>query len=113
MCFILIHKIILQVYFRRATILNNAGSVEDALKVFLHCLSLDEGFVLAKVEAKKILCNLLSPENINETLKESALNTSYVRSKQLKHSSAFEMEESYDCSQLTPVSVSKYSHTKL
>lgn len=51
----LIHKIILQVYFRRATILNNAGSVEDALKVFLHCLSLDEGFVLAKVEAKKVL----------------------------------------------------------
>lgn len=55
MCPILIHKIILQVYFRRATILNNAGSAEDALKVFLHCLSLDEGFVLAKVEAKKVL----------------------------------------------------------
>ncbi|XP_026532356.1 LON peptidase N-terminal domain and RING finger protein 1 isoform X1 [Notechis scutatus] len=94
-----------EVYFRRATILNNAGSVEDALKVFLHCLSLDEGFVLAKVEAKKILHNLLSPENISETLKESALNTSYVRNKQLKHSSASEMEESYDCLQLTPVSV--------
>ncbi|XP_058049737.1 LON peptidase N-terminal domain and RING finger protein 1 isoform X3 [Ahaetulla prasina] len=94
-----------EVYFRRATILNNAGSVEDALKVFLHCLSLDEGFVLAKVEAKKILRNLLSPENISETLKESALNTSYIRSKQLKHSSAFEMEDSYDCLQLTPVSV--------
>ncbi|KAM3831746.1 LON peptidase N-terminal domain and RING finger protein 1 isoform 2-T2 [Vipera latastei] len=44
-----------EVYFRRATILNNAGSAEDALKVFLHCLSLDEGFVLAKVEAKKVL----------------------------------------------------------
>ncbi|KAL7981796.1 hypothetical protein Chor_000853 [Crotalus horridus] len=102
-----------EVYFRRATILNNAGSVEDALKVFLHCLSLDDGFVLAKVEAKKILRNLLSPENISEKLKESALNTSYVRSKQLKHSSAFEMEESCDCLQLTPVSVSEVPQVTL
>ncbi|XP_039187070.1 LON peptidase N-terminal domain and RING finger protein 1 [Crotalus tigris] len=102
-----------EVYFRRATILNNAGSVEDALKVFLHCLSLDDGFVLAKVEAKKILRNLLSPENISEKLKESALNTSYVRSKQLKHSSAFEMEESCDFLQLTPVSVSEVPQVTL
>ncbi|XP_063165854.1 LON peptidase N-terminal domain and RING finger protein 1 [Candoia aspera] len=93
-----------EVYFRRATVLNNAGSVEDALQVFLHCLSLDEGFILAKLEVEKILCNLLSPENVNKGLKESALNSSYDRNKQLMHSSEFEMEEPCDCLQLTPVS---------
>ncbi|XP_062991252.1 LON peptidase N-terminal domain and RING finger protein 1 [Elgaria multicarinata webbii] len=70
-----------EVYFRRAKILHNAGSIDDALQLFLHCLALDEGFLPAKLEVEKMLCDLLSPENVRESLKESTLNSSYVRSK--------------------------------
>ncbi|KAJ6668613.1 hypothetical protein lerEdw1_012095 [Lerista edwardsae] len=113
-----------EVYFRRAKILHNAGSIDDALQLFLHCLALDEGFVPAKLEVEKvlvietyykvtllisvlmlfstyllsILCNLLSPESVRESLKESALNSPHVQSKQIVYGS--EMEESCDHLQL-------------
>ncbi|XP_053110908.1 LON peptidase N-terminal domain and RING finger protein 1 [Hemicordylus capensis] len=83
-----------EVYFRRAKILHSAGSVDDALQLSLHCLALDEGFLPAKLEVEKILCDLLSPENVRESLKESALNSPYVRNKPFINSS--EMEESCD-----------------
>ncbi|XP_066488506.1 LON peptidase N-terminal domain and RING finger protein 1 [Tiliqua scincoides] len=87
-----------EVYFRRAKILHSAGSVDDALQLFLHCLALDEGFVPAKLEVEKILCNLLSPESVRESLKESALNYPLVQSKQIIFD--YEIEESCDHLQL-------------
>lgn len=44
-----------QVYFRRAKVFHSAGSVDDALQLFLHCLALDEGFLPAKLEVEKVL----------------------------------------------------------
>ncbi|XP_061439058.1 LON peptidase N-terminal domain and RING finger protein 1 [Rhineura floridana] len=91
-----------EVYFRKAKILHNGGSVDDALPLFLHCLALDEEFLPAKLEVEKMLCDLLSPENVRESLKEStlnSLNSSHVQSKPFIHGS--EMEESYDNLQLS------------
>ncbi|XP_003221629.2 LON peptidase N-terminal domain and RING finger protein 1 [Anolis carolinensis] len=82
--------------YRRAKILHNAGSVDDALQLFLHCLALDEGFLPAKLEVEKMLYDLLSPENVQKSLKESTLNSSHIRSKQRIHDSESETEESYD-----------------
>ncbi|XP_053259096.1 LON peptidase N-terminal domain and RING finger protein 1 [Podarcis raffonei] len=81
-----------EVYFRKARILNNAGSKDDALQLLLHCLALDEEFIPAKLEVEKMLCDLLSPESVRKSLKESAMNSSHVRSKPFIHGS--EMEES-------------------
>ncbi|XP_044273851.1 LON peptidase N-terminal domain and RING finger protein 1 [Varanus komodoensis] len=79
-----------EVYFRRAKILHNAGSIDEAFQLFLHCLALDEGFLPAKLEVEKMLCDLLSPENVREGLKESALNSSYIRGKPFIHGSEAE-----------------------
>ncbi|KAJ7326720.1 hypothetical protein JRQ81_016479 [Phrynocephalus forsythii] len=83
-----------EAYYRRAKILHNAGSVDDALQLFLHCLAIDESFLPAKLEVEKMLCDLLSPENVRESLKESGLSSSHVRSKPFIHGSELEREES-------------------
>ncbi|XP_042325258.1 LON peptidase N-terminal domain and RING finger protein 1 isoform X2 [Sceloporus undulatus] len=92
-----------EAYYRRAKILHNAGSVDDALQLFLHCLALDEGFLPAKLEVEKMLFDLLSPENVQKSLKESTLNSSHVRNKQFIQDSESETEESYDNLQQTSV----------
>ncbi|XP_077158167.1 LON peptidase N-terminal domain and RING finger protein 1 [Paroedura picta] len=81
-----------EVYFRRAKVFHSAGSVDDALQLFLHCLALDEGFLPAKLEVEKILYDLLSPENVREHLKESALNSPHTRSKPIIHGSEVDLE---------------------
>ncbi|XP_074848927.1 LON peptidase N-terminal domain and RING finger protein 1 [Carettochelys insculpta] len=83
-----------EIYFRKAKVLHDAGFVDDALQLFLQCLSLDEDFVPAKLEVEKTLCDLLSPENVRERLKESAWTSPHIRNKSFTLSS--EMEES-DC----------------
>uniref|UniRef100_A0A8D0DNZ9 LON peptidase N-terminal domain and ring finger 1 n=1 Tax=Salvator merianae TaxID=96440 RepID=A0A8D0DNZ9_SALMN len=83
-----------EVYFRKAKILRNAGSIDDALQLFLHCLALDEAFLPAKIELEKMLCDLLSPENVSERVKESTLNSTHFRSKPFIRNS--EMGESFD-----------------
>ncbi|XP_067386647.1 LON peptidase N-terminal domain and RING finger protein 1 isoform X2 [Emydura macquarii macquarii] len=70
-----------EVYFRKAKVLHDAGFVGDALQLFLQCLSLDEDFAPAKLEVEKTLCDLLSPENVRESLKESAWNLPHIRNK--------------------------------
>lgn len=41
-------------YFRRGKVFHSAGSVDDALQLFLHCLALDEEFLPAKLEVEKV-----------------------------------------------------------
>uniref|UniRef100_A0A8C8RK83 LON peptidase N-terminal domain and ring finger 1 n=1 Tax=Pelusios castaneus TaxID=367368 RepID=A0A8C8RK83_9SAUR len=89
-----------EVYFRKAKVLHEAGFVGDALQLFLQCLSLDEDFVPAKLEVEKTLCDLLSLENVRESLKESAWNSPYIRNKPFILGS--EMEESGCNLQLYP-----------
>nr|XP_025035729.1 LON peptidase N-terminal domain and RING finger protein 1 [Pelodiscus sinensis] len=89
-----------EIYFRKAKVLHDAGFVGDALQLLLQCLSLDEDFVPAKLEVEKTLCDLLSPENVRESLKESAWTSPHIRNKSFMLGS--EMEES-DCNlQLCP-----------
>ncbi|XP_005398523.1 PREDICTED: LON peptidase N-terminal domain and RING finger protein 1 [Chinchilla lanigera] len=61
-----------EVYFRKGKVLQDAGFLGDALQLFLQCLALDEDFAPAKLQVEKILCDLLSPENLKEGLKESS-----------------------------------------
>ncbi|XP_069924612.1 LON peptidase N-terminal domain and RING finger protein 1 isoform X2 [Oryctolagus cuniculus] len=61
-----------EVYFRKGKVLHDAGFLGDALQLFLQCLALDEDFAPAKLQVEKILCDLLSPENLKEDLKESS-----------------------------------------
>ncbi|XP_060103350.1 LON peptidase N-terminal domain and RING finger protein 1 [Heteronotia binoei] len=62
-------------YFRQANVFQSVGCLEDALELFLHCLALENDFLPAKLELEKLLYDLLSPENVKEHLKESALNS--------------------------------------
>lgn len=48
-------------HLRKAQALVNLGKTEDALKEFLYCLVLDLGNKTAKLEAQKLLHNMLSP----------------------------------------------------
>ncbi|XP_044161955.1 LON peptidase N-terminal domain and RING finger protein 3 [Bufo gargarizans] len=48
-------------HLRKAQALVNLGKPEDALKEFLYCLVLDSGNKRAKLEAQKLLLNMLSP----------------------------------------------------
>ncbi|KYO46032.1 LON peptidase N-terminal domain and RING finger protein 1 [Alligator mississippiensis] len=89
-----------EVYFRKAKVLHDSGFIGDALKLFLQCLALDEDFLPAKIEVEKTLCDLLSPETVRESLKESAWSSPHIRSKPLALDSA--MEESYYEIQLSP-----------
>ncbi|KAL6076085.1 hypothetical protein STEG23_029789 [Scotinomys teguina] len=61
-----------EVYFRKGKVLQEAGFLGDALQLFLQCLALDEDFAPAKLQVEKILCDLLSPENLKEGLKETS-----------------------------------------
>ncbi|XP_069341321.1 LON peptidase N-terminal domain and RING finger protein 1 isoform X1 [Eulemur rufifrons] len=61
-----------EVYYRKGKVLHDAGFLGDALQLFLQCLALDEDFAPAKLQVEKILCDLLSPENLKEGLKESS-----------------------------------------
>ncbi|OBS74038.1 hypothetical protein A6R68_15422, partial [Neotoma lepida] len=61
-----------EVYFRKGKVLQDAGFLGDALQLFLQCLALDEDFAPAKLQVEKVLCDLLSPENLKEGLKESS-----------------------------------------
>ncbi|XP_028932588.1 LON peptidase N-terminal domain and RING finger protein 1 [Ornithorhynchus anatinus] len=71
-----------EAYFRKGKVLHAAGCVGDALQLFLQCLALDEDFAPAKLEVEKILCDLLSPENVKEGLKESSWSSlPYIRNK--------------------------------
>ncbi|XP_015281807.1 PREDICTED: LON peptidase N-terminal domain and RING finger protein 1 [Gekko japonicus] len=90
-----------EVYFRRAKVFDSAGSVDDALQLFLHCLALDEGFLPAKLEVEKMLYDLLSPENVREHLKESALNSPHARSKPVIRGSEVDLEPDLEVHQVT------------
>ncbi|KAL8207387.1 UNVERIFIED_CONTAM: LON peptidase N-terminal domain and RING finger protein 1 [Gekko kuhli] len=90
-----------EVYFRRAKVFDSAGSVDDALQLFLHCLALDEGFLPAKLEVEKMLYDLLSPENVREHLKESALNSPHARSKPVIRGSEVNLEPDLGVQQVT------------
>ncbi|XP_025944094.1 LON peptidase N-terminal domain and RING finger protein 1 [Apteryx mantelli] len=70
-----------EVYFRKGKVLHDSGFVGDALQLFLQCLALDEDFLPAKLEVERTLCDVLSPENLGESLKESAWNSPHVRNK--------------------------------
>ncbi|KAJ7410289.1 LON peptidase N-terminal domain and RING finger protein 1 [Pitangus sulphuratus] len=70
-----------EVYFRKGKVLQESGFVGDALQLFLQCLALDEDFLPAKLEVEKTLCDVLSPEKLGESLKESAWNSAHTRNK--------------------------------
>ncbi|NXM29534.1 LONF1 protein, partial [Oxyruncus cristatus] len=70
-----------EVYFRKGKVLQDSGFVGDALQLFLQCLALDEDFLPAKLEVEKTLCDVLSPEKLGESLKESAWNSTHIRNK--------------------------------
>ncbi|XP_030804152.1 LON peptidase N-terminal domain and RING finger protein 1 [Camarhynchus parvulus] len=70
-----------EVYFQKGKVLHDSGFVGDALQLFLQCLALDEDFLPAKLEVEKILCDVLSPEKLGESLKESAWNSPHIRNK--------------------------------
>ncbi|XP_052018374.1 LON peptidase N-terminal domain and RING finger protein 1 isoform X1 [Apodemus sylvaticus] len=73
-----------EVYFRKGKVLQDAGFLGDALQLFLQCLALDEDFAPAKLQVEKILCDLLSPENVKEGLKESSWSSlSCIKNKPL------------------------------
>nr|XP_056711058.1 LON peptidase N-terminal domain and RING finger protein 1 [Euleptes europaea] len=90
-----------EVYFRRAKVFHSAGSVDDALQLFLHCIALDEGFLPAKLEVEKMLYDLLSPENVREQLKESALSSPHARSKPVIHGSEVDLEPDLGVQEVT------------
>uniref|UniRef100_A0A8C3BLP6 LON peptidase N-terminal domain and ring finger 1 n=1 Tax=Cairina moschata TaxID=8855 RepID=A0A8C3BLP6_CAIMO len=70
-----------EVYFRKGKVLHDSGFVGDALQLFLQCLALDEDFLPAKLEVERTLCDVLSPEKLGESLKESAWNSPHIRNK--------------------------------
>ncbi|XP_061848555.1 LON peptidase N-terminal domain and RING finger protein 1 [Colius striatus] len=70
-----------EVYFRKGKVLQDSGFVGDALQLFLQCLALDEDFLPAKLEVERTLCDVLSPEKLGESLKESAWSSPHNRSK--------------------------------
>ncbi|NXX93901.1 LONF1 protein, partial [Centropus bengalensis] len=70
-----------EVYFRKGKVLQDSGFVGDALQLFLQCLALDEDFLPAKLEVERTLCDVLSPEKLGESLKESPWNSAHVRNK--------------------------------
>lgn len=80
--------------------LRDSGFVGDALQLFLQCLALDEDFLPAKLEVEKILCDVLSPEKLGESLKESAWNSPHIRNKPFMLGS--EVTASYCNLQLCP-----------
>ncbi|XP_007520014.1 LON peptidase N-terminal domain and RING finger protein 1 [Erinaceus europaeus] len=90
-----------EVYFRKGKILHDAGFLGDALQLFLQCLALDEDFAPAKLEVEKILCGLLSPENLKENLKDSSWSSlSCIKNKTFGF--PLVMEESHSLSELNP-----------
>ncbi|XP_049628387.1 LON peptidase N-terminal domain and RING finger protein 1 [Suncus etruscus] len=90
-----------EVYFRKGKVLHEAGFLGDALQLFLQCLALDEDFAPAKLEVEKILCDLLSPENVKEDLKDSSWSSlSCIKNKPFGFSSV--MDESNSPTELRP-----------
>ncbi|XP_040822439.1 LON peptidase N-terminal domain and RING finger protein 1 isoform X2 [Ochotona curzoniae] len=90
-----------EVYFRKGKVLHDAGFLGDALQLFLQCLALDEDFAPAKLQVEKILCDLLSPENLKEDLKESCWSSlPCIKSKPFGFPAV--MEESHSSSELSP-----------
>ncbi|XP_004867722.1 LON peptidase N-terminal domain and RING finger protein 1, partial [Heterocephalus glaber] len=88
-----------EVYFRKGKVLQDAGFLGDALQLFLQCLALDEDFAPAKLQVEKILCDLLSPENLKEGLKESSWSSlPCIKSKPTGFPSV--MDECYSPSEL-------------
>ncbi|XP_049722066.1 LON peptidase N-terminal domain and RING finger protein 1 [Elephas maximus indicus] len=90
-----------EVYFRKGKVLLDAGFLGDALQLFLQCLALDEDFAAAKLEVEKILCDLLSPENVKEGLKESSWS-SFPSTKNKAFGFPSVMEESRSAGELSP-----------
>ncbi|KAM6075672.1 LON peptidase N-terminal domain and RING finger protein 1 isoform 2-T2 [Chlamydotis macqueenii] len=70
-----------EVYFRKGKVLQDSGFVGDALQLFLQCLALDEDFLPAKLEVERTLRDVLSPEKLGESLKESAWNSPHTQNK--------------------------------
>ncbi|NXX42881.1 LONF1 protein, partial [Tricholaema leucomelas] len=70
-----------EVYFRKGKVLQDSGFVGDALQLFLQCLALDEDFLPARKEVERTLCDVLSPEKLGESLKESAWSSAHIRNK--------------------------------
>ncbi|NXP45345.1 LONF1 protein, partial [Heliornis fulica] len=89
-----------EVYFQKGKVLQDSGFVGDALQLFLQCLALDEDFLPAKLEVERTLCDVLSPEKLGESLKESAWNSPIIRNKPFILGS--EVTESYCNLQLCP-----------
>ncbi|XP_035402574.1 LON peptidase N-terminal domain and RING finger protein 1 [Cygnus atratus] len=89
-----------EVYFRKGKVLHDSGFVGDALQLFLQCLALDEDFLPAKLEVERTLCDVLSPEKLGESLKESAWNSPHIRNKPFILGS--EVAESHCSLQLCP-----------
>ncbi|XP_054680493.1 LON peptidase N-terminal domain and RING finger protein 1 isoform X2 [Grus americana] len=89
-----------EVYFQKGKVLQDSGFVGDALQLFLQCLALDEDFLPAKLEVERTLCDVLSPEKLGESLKESAWNSPHIRNKPFILGS--EVAESYCNLQLCP-----------
>ncbi|NXL49934.1 LONF1 protein, partial [Podilymbus podiceps] len=89
-----------EVYFRKGKVLQDSGFVGDALQLFLQCLALDKDFLPAKLQVEKTLCDVLSPEKLGESLKESTWNSPHIRNKSFILGS--EVTESYCNLQLCP-----------
>nr|XP_045015723.1 LON peptidase N-terminal domain and RING finger protein 1 isoform X2 [Jaculus jaculus] len=90
-----------EVYFRKGKVLQDAGFLSDALQLFLQCLALDEDFAPAKLQVEKILCDLLSPENLEEGLKESSWSSlPCIKNKLFGFSSV--VEESHSANDFSP-----------
>ncbi|KAJ8777762.1 hypothetical protein J1605_001221 [Eschrichtius robustus] len=90
-----------EVYFRKGKVLHDAGFLGDALQLFLQCLALDEDFAPAKLEVEKILCDLLSPENLKEGLKDPSWSSlPCIKNKPFGFPSV--IEESHCASELSP-----------
>ncbi|XP_043918431.1 LON peptidase N-terminal domain and RING finger protein 1 isoform X2 [Protopterus annectens] len=72
-----------EVIFMKAKIMHAMDCVDEALQLYLQCLTIDEDFVPAKSEVEKILCDLLSPvsENVKEGLQGSVRISPHIRSK--------------------------------
>ncbi|KAG8516118.1 LON peptidase N-terminal domain and RING finger protein 1 [Galemys pyrenaicus] len=95
------YVLLFKVYFRKGKVLHDAGFLGDALQLFLQCLALDEDFAPAKLEVEKILCDLLSPENLKEGLKDSSWSSlSCIKNKPFGF--PLVMEESHSPSELNP-----------
>nr|XP_015799099.2 LON peptidase N-terminal domain and ring finger 1, like isoform X1 [Nothobranchius furzeri] len=79
--------------FRKATVLQKLGQVDESLQVFLHCLTVNEDFPGAKRHVEKILCDLLSPadENVKVGLRETTQSTlPHLRTKTLVENASVE-----------------------